>query len=183
MHLYTWMTWYRSRTVTSSVDTVLQHLVMKMQYRHTRDAVLNIEAPSYDTGILYLVQWTVANSVDAVLQHLVMICLRQQAARPTAHTRNSLAATLLLRELIFETKKRTKNFLVWSHAWHYCHCWTSMLFSWNEWRSECISMAREIKNGQWKYSSCQIVNSFLFSKLKLWFPSLLHVQTVKPVVK
>ena len=36
---------------------------------------------------------------DAVL-HLVMIC-PGLAARPTAHTRNSLAATLLLRELIF----------------------------------------------------------------------------------
>ena len=69
--------------VTNSVDAVLQHLDMKMQYRHSRDAVLrrlvmirrhNSDSMTVDSNQQHLVmKMQYRLSRDAVLQHLVMI--------------------------------------------------------------------------------------------------------------
>ena len=80
-----------------------------MQCYTCYDAVLQSDAVLHLVMLqCYTLLWrSVTPCYDAVLQcdavlHLVMIC-PGLAARPTAHTRNSLAATLLLllRELIF----------------------------------------------------------------------------------
>ena len=102
------------------------------------------------------------------------------AARPTAHTRSSLAATLLLRELISGEKKRAENFLAW---------WFNTLSLLNQhdvfyFLLSLLEMNKVIDVWQWTMlmGNGNIPDCDFLSSNSRFLP-LLQVGTVEPVVK
>ena len=105
------------------------------------------------------------------------------AARPTAHTRSSLAATLLLRELISREKKWTENFLAW---------WFNTLSLLNQhdvfyFLLSLLEMNKVIDVWQWTMlmgnGNIPDCDFCLLLSSKSRFLPLLKAGTVKPVVK